>query len=430
MERVQYSLESFLPELKDLQQNGIFSAQEIREIIKRRTHFETQLVRRQPRKKDFLEYIEYEMALEKLRKKRVARMKTPPPHSVSSHSIRQRQFSIFERATRKFKADVRLWVQYIDVAKKEGAGNLVGQVVAKALKLHPNSITLYVLAAQHHLDQGSPSAARNLLQRGLRLNDQSIDLWCEYIKMELGWCELLRRRWETLGISTNLENLSAAENAEVMNSSELDVKSARQEVLQGAIVKEVLKDALKAFPTLRLFRSLSVTLENYPTELATSLIPYLYDLLKQHQKFVDCNEAELLSTYAFRHLKRPEIRGKDLINGFKATNQELLDTLQAAMESGNNRFVQDLEVAYSEFVVTRWALTVDPNLKLYLSSSIHNLCNTASKQVRHDDGKGVDALYSAHLQILLDKTHPAPLPDSSKLLKLARKYSAKSTSVD
>ncbi|KAG8829024.1 U3 snoRNP protein [Serendipita sp. 411] len=429
MERVQYSLESFLPELKDLQENGIFSAQEVREIIKRRTHFETQLVRRQPRKKDFLEYIEYEMALEKLRKKRVARMKTPPPHSISSHSIRQRQFSIFERAMRKFKADIRLWVQYIEVAKKENAGNLVGRVVAKALKLHPTSVPLYVLAAQHQLDQGSPSAARNLLQRGLRLNAQSADLWCEYIKMELGWCELLRRRWETLGIPTNLENLSAAENAEVATSSELDVKSARKEVLKGAIVKEVLKDALKAQPSLRLFNALSSTLEGYPTPLAIALIPFLYDLLNQHQKFVDCNAAELLSVYASRHLKKPDLTGKDLIAGLKANNQELLDAMQTARESGDLDFVDDLAAVYSEFVWNRWSSTVDPNLRLYLSSSLHNLCNSASDQDK-PGGKGVGALYSTHLRILLDRTHPSPRPDGSKISKLARKYSSKSTSVE
>lgn len=84
MERVQYSLESALPELKDLQENGIFSPEEIREIIKRRTHYETQLIRRQPRKKDFLEYVEYEMALERLRKKRVQRLNrdTPPAFNL------------------------------------------------------------------------------------------------------------------------------------------------------------------------------------------------------------------------------------------------------------------------------------------------------------------------------------------------------------
>ena len=61
--------------------------------------------------------------------------------------------------------------------------------------------------------------------------------------MELGWCEFLRRRWETLGINTGRSDLAsgvvAAEEIRAM-----DVESARKEVLSGAIVKEVLKDAL------------------------------------------------------------------------------------------------------------------------------------------------------------------------------------------
>ena len=63
--------------------------------------------------------------------------------------------------------------------------------VDRALKLHPNIIALYVLAAQQELSQGSPSAARALLQRGIRLNPNSVDLWVEYTKMELGFVETL-----------------------------------------------------------------------------------------------------------------------------------------------------------------------------------------------------------------------------------------------
>jgi U3 small nucleolar RNA-associated protein 6 len=114
---------------------------------------------------------------------------------------------------------------------------------SRALKLHPSAVALYILAAQHELDQGSPSAARNLLQRGIRLNEESVELWCEYVKMELGWCEFLRRRWETLGINTGQSDptsgVTVTEEVRAM-----DVDSARKEVLSGAIVKEVLKDAL------------------------------------------------------------------------------------------------------------------------------------------------------------------------------------------
>ena len=152
MERVQWSQEQMLSELKDLQQKRIFSPAEVREILRKRSTFETALIRRVPRKRDFLAYIEYEMNLERLRRMRVKKLSgsasfcpmrrrvysdstttlaTGKNHSISDHSMVQRQFQIFERATRKFRADVRLWVQYIDVAQRENAKQLASRVCAR-----------------------------------------------------------------------------------------------------------------------------------------------------------------------------------------------------------------------------------------------------------------------------------------------------------
>jgi len=74
MERVQWNQEQMFSELKDLQQKRIFSTAEVREIFKKRTTFETALIRRAPRKRDFLAYIEYEMNLERLRSMRVKKL--------------------------------------------------------------------------------------------------------------------------------------------------------------------------------------------------------------------------------------------------------------------------------------------------------------------------------------------------------------------
>jgi U3 small nucleolar RNA-associated protein 6 len=114
----------------------------------------------------------------------------------------------------------------------------------RALKLHPNSIALYVLAAQQELSHGSHSAVRTLLQRGIRLNPNSVDIWLEYAKMELGFVEMLRRRWETLGIKNN-----TTVDIEVDDQNN---DAARQKVLDDEIVKEVLRDALKGNPLLHL----------------------------------------------------------------------------------------------------------------------------------------------------------------------------------
>lgn len=48
--------------------------------MKKRTAFETTLVRRVARKADFLRYITYEMSLEQLRRKRIARLGPFIPH--------------------------------------------------------------------------------------------------------------------------------------------------------------------------------------------------------------------------------------------------------------------------------------------------------------------------------------------------------------
>lgn len=74
--------EQMLAELKDFGEKGIFSSTEIKQIIKKRTAFETALVRRIPNKNDYLRYAAYEMGLEALRRKRVARLSAclPPLH--------------------------------------------------------------------------------------------------------------------------------------------------------------------------------------------------------------------------------------------------------------------------------------------------------------------------------------------------------------
>lgn len=55
----------------------------------------------------------------------------PSPPTVSDYALVRRQFHIFERALKKFKSDVGLWIQYIQVAKREGARALVGRITAR-----------------------------------------------------------------------------------------------------------------------------------------------------------------------------------------------------------------------------------------------------------------------------------------------------------
>ena len=141
------------------------------------------------------------------------------------------------------------------------------------MQLHPNVPALYVLAASHELEHLSPSAARALLQRGLRLNADSVEMWREYVRMELNFVESLRRRWSVLGIdvkgkgkeSVKQKSISRVRGADSGEESDLgghhdedadgmDVdgkeelgedEAASKQILEGAIVKAVISNAVK-----------------------------------------------------------------------------------------------------------------------------------------------------------------------------------------
>ena len=77
----------------------------------------------------------------------------------------------------------------------------------RALQLHPHESGLYIMGAAHELEHMSATGARTLLQRGIRINGDSMDLWKEYVKMEMGFIERLRRRWEVLGVEPENESV-------------------------------------------------------------------------------------------------------------------------------------------------------------------------------------------------------------------------------
>jgi hypothetical protein len=160
----------------------------------------------------------------------------PGPTTISDYALVRRQFHIFERAVNKFKSDVGLWVQYIEVAKREKADALVGRLIARcglicnkacestycgdrALQLHPQESGLYIIGAAHELDHMSATGARTLLQRGIRINGDSMDLWKEYVKMEMGFIERLRRRWEVLGVEMEDESVMSGGIVETVITS-------------------------------------------------------------------------------------------------------------------------------------------------------------------------------------------------------------------
>ncbi|KAK7035217.1 U3 snoRNP protein [Paramarasmius palmivorus] len=418
MERVQFQQEQMLDELKDLVEKKLFTVKETKQIIKQRTAFENALIRRVAKKADFLRYAQYEMNLELLRRKRLERAKVPPgPATVSDYALVRRQFHIFERALKRFKSDVGLWTQYIQVAQKEGARSLVGRITARALQLHPNVPSLYIIAAQHELSHLSPSTARSLLQRGIRMNPESIEIWREYVKMELGFIESLRRRWDVLGIKNGkgkekerLLDINDGSDAEDITMLEegpsLDEGiAARQEILDGVIVKTVISSAVQALPKIELFESLNGLINEYPspTELRESLLTHLDGLLRatmpEHPQAI-----RILST----RLLRPGLVGERLIEGVKGANTMMLSS---AKNSGKEETLQ----VYSYFVMDQCHSLIDDDLKLYLVSSLKALIHTHRTS---------PSLLSTHIKLLTEGARQG-VTEQEKVLITAQRYTSR-----
>ncbi|TFK75351.1 hypothetical protein BDN72DRAFT_787292 [Pluteus cervinus] len=361
MERVQFQQEQMLAELKDLVERNIFTKKETKQIMKNRTAYETTLVRRVAKKSDYLRYAAYEMGLEQLRRKRVERQGSGHgPPTISDYALVRRQFQIFERALKRFNSDVGLWLQYIQLAKKEGARALVGRITARALQVHPDKPGLYIIAASHELDYNSHSAARALLQRGIRLNRDSVEIWREYVRMELGFIESLQRRWEVLGIGIEGKDQGTVDPSEDIMGGDPEIGEgvletvgpqatlegdtgtvARREIMKGAIVKSVITSAAEALPTVELFETLYKAVEEYPSgaEVREGILAHLYGEVR---KSAVGKEAAAIRLVAMRSL-RGGPKGAELVEGIKHANEEILGHITdgAAVVAMYRDFVED-----------------------------------------------------------------------------------------
>jgi len=172
-----------VPELTDLERKNIFSRSEIKKIVEKRRAFEYRLISN-PSKHDYLKYVEYETALEQLRRRRRNELGWKK-RSLSDQTGIKQIINIYERAIAgKFKGDVKLWFQYIDFCLESGSSKHLQKVIIKALRIHPMEERFWILAADRELRLGHLKAARTMLMRAMRFKPKSTRLWEQYFKLE------------------------------------------------------------------------------------------------------------------------------------------------------------------------------------------------------------------------------------------------------
>ena len=129
---VQLRLERMLSDLDDLEKRGLFTRAEIGEIVKQRRKFEYRLQRPSPLKQDFLEYIDYEKHLDRLRLLRKKAISRDLKDKGNKKIKKSRSdvagvrwiIELYRMATARFKGDLQLWFQYLDFLKDRKNGGM------------------------------------------------------------------------------------------------------------------------------------------------------------------------------------------------------------------------------------------------------------------------------------------------------------------
>lgn len=247
-EVVELRLERGLNELLELERTGLFTKDEIKTIVRKREDFEYKLQRMAKKKEDYLKYITYEMSL--LQLVRVRRKKTSGSSqggriaSTAEKSIGKRIAAIYRSLVFKYQSDLSLWLSYLDFCQSMDWRGTVSGVYGQILQRHPHQEHLWVAAAKFELEVNlTVQPARQILQRALRINDQSPLIWREYFKLEVMYADKIyaRRRILTNGSSNN-ENLSKNDMNDI---DELD-SAASDAILSGEIAKIVFESAMNA----------------------------------------------------------------------------------------------------------------------------------------------------------------------------------------
>lgn len=239
-------MEDMVPELEDLEKRGFFTKAELRSVVKKRTNFEYMLKRRAAKVADFVRYVEYEIALEELRSLRSRMMGGSGKRSLADYCIVRRVHFVLERATRKFRGDLRLWVRWLDFCRASHSSRQTSRVLAKAIKLHPTVPGLWTRAAAWEFEhKRDGSAARKLMQRGLRMCPKSQQLWAEYFHFELLYAAQLRARRAVLGLSVGSKEALEAEEGGEGDDTE---GAGAEALLRGAVAGAVFEQAEAAFP--------------------------------------------------------------------------------------------------------------------------------------------------------------------------------------
>ncbi|XP_006890999.1 PREDICTED: U3 small nucleolar RNA-associated protein 6 homolog [Elephantulus edwardii] len=262
-EIIQERIEDRLPELEQLERIGLFSHAEIKAIIKKVSDLEYKIQRRALVKEDFINYVQYEINLLELIRRRRSRIGYSFKKDEIENSMVQRVQGVFKRASSKWKDDVQLWLSYIVFCKKWGAKVQLSKVFSAMLAIHSNKPALWIMAAKWEMeDRLSSESARQLFLRALRFHPECPKLYQEYFRMELMHAEKMRKEKQEFDqAKMEVENLDYTE-----------------EILTGELARIIYKNSVRIIKSAEFHVSLLSIAQLF--DFAKDLQKEIYDDLQ------------------------------------------------------------------------------------------------------------------------------------------------------
>ncbi|KAK4226690.1 U3 small nucleolar RNA-associated protein 6-domain-containing protein [Podospora fimiseda] len=217
-DKARFYLERAAPELREFEEKEIFSKEEIQSLVQKRSDFEHLVLAPRTKPTDFLNYVQWETSLDKLRSKRCQRLRI---RTSNSHASQARTFGIFERAVLKHPGDVQLWLAYLDFAASIKATKRWNRIITRALRLHPTNAGLWTLAGRRAAQSGDIERARAHFLRGCRFCTGEPTLWVEYARCEMDWLARVEAKKAGKGVRKGVNVMEAIKATEAQQSGEV-----------------------------------------------------------------------------------------------------------------------------------------------------------------------------------------------------------------
>jgi U3 small nucleolar RNA-associated protein 6 len=396
-DKARFYLEQSIPELQELERKRIFTTDEIRSISQKRSEFEHIINARRSHPSDYVRYIEFELNLDALRRKRIRRLGVK---STGSGSMRI--FFLFKRGTRKFPGDIGLWMQYIEFARKEKAFKKLNEILTSVVRLHPTKAELWIYAARYFMDtQADITNARSYMQRGLRFCKESKKLWLEYAKLETLYIGKIAGRRKILGLDIDRTEKAVTEdlNADVIalpSVSAEDINPTTDKdrenetapkhledapVLTGAIPIAIFDAAMKQFGG-----NAALAEQFFYMFTEFNQLPCLSRILQHVLDHLQENAPATVET-ANCYIQIPLAGVRTSAPGFPGALRESLDRLKSTLEQSPQMKASLSRVAIQRLLpIIRDAEDIDPAVRKVLNSTLRKYCRTL-EEVEHTESK-------------------------------------------